>query len=99
MPEISSLVSSKYIFALQSEKHTISFDDIDKIYLICFTAQNSTSYVTRELEMANKRKKEPFKINGIIYLIIGLAATSVLLIILYLNTHLLEKCHVRNRTF
>lgn len=44
------------------------------------------------LTVFSKREEEPFKINGVVYSIMGLAATSVLLIILYLCTHLLEKC-------
>lgn len=40
----------------------------------------------------SKREEEPLKINGVVYSIIGLVATSVLFIILYLCTHILEKC-------
>lgn len=40
----------------------------------------------------SKREEEPFKIKGVVFSIIGLAETSVLLIILYFGTHILEKC-------
>uniref|UniRef100_A0A8W8M824 Uncharacterized protein n=1 Tax=Magallana gigas TaxID=29159 RepID=A0A8W8M824_MAGGI len=40
----------------------------------------------------SKREEEPLEINGVVYSIIGLVATSVLFIILYLCTHILEKC-------
>lgn len=39
-----------------------------------------------------------FESNAVKYSIIGLAVTSVLLFIIYLYTHLLEKCQVRNKT-
>lgn len=39
------------------------------------------------------------KINGVVYSLIGLVATSVLFIILYLCTHILEKCEVQNYIF
>lgn len=40
----------------------------------------------------SKREEEPLEINGVVYSIAGLVATSVLIIILYLCTHILEKC-------
>lgn len=39
-----------------------------------------------------------FESNAVKYSIIGLAVMSVLLFIIYLYTHLLEKCQVRNQT-
>lgn len=47
----------------------------------------------------SKRKDEPFKINGVVYSIIGLVATSVLFMILYLCTHILDKCSVHFDVF
>lgn len=44
------------------------------------------------MTVIRKREEEPLEINGVVYSIIGLVATSVLFIILYLCTHLLEKC-------
>lgn len=46
----------------------------------------------------NQIKEESFNSNAAKYSIIGLAVTSVLLIIIYIYTHLLEKCQVRNQT-
>eukprot|EP00105_Crassostrea_gigas_P043211 XP_019927359.1 PREDICTED: uncharacterized protein LOC105339294 [Crassostrea gigas] len=50
----------------------------------------TTDYLD-ELTLLSEKEKEPFKTNGVVYSIIGLAAISVLLIILYLCSHLLEK--------
>lgn len=48
------------------------------------------------MTVISKGKEEPLKINGVVYTIIGLAAISVLLIIVYLCTHMLEKCIVQD---
>lgn len=46
------------------------------------------------LTIINKREEKPFndKLDGFVFSIIGLVVASVLLIILYICTHLLEKC-------
>lgn len=45
----------------------------------------------------SKREEEPLRISGVMYLIIGLVATSVLFIILYLCTHVLENANCKIR--
>lgn len=47
----------------------------------------------------SKREEEPLEINGVVYSIIGLVATSVLFIIVYLCTHILEKCFLQKDLF
>lgn len=59
-----------------------------------FTANVTTTDYLDELTLLSEKEKEPFKTNGVVYSIIGLAAISVLLIILYLCSHLLEKYSV-----
>lgn len=64
-----------------------------KSYQTLFTANvTTTDYLDEFVPVISKKEEKSFKINGAVYSIIGLAATSVLLIILYLCTHLLEKC-------
>lgn len=46
----------------------------------------------------NQTEEESFNLNAAKYAIIGLAVMSVLLFIIYIYTHLLEKCQVRNQT-
>lgn len=43
----------------------------------------------------SKREEEPLRISGVMYLIIGLVATSVLFIMLYLCTHVLENANCK----
>lgn len=45
----------------------------------------------------SKREEEPLRISGVMYLIIGLVAISVLFIILYLCTHVLENANCKIR--
>uniref|UniRef100_A0A8W8MCS8 Uncharacterized protein n=1 Tax=Magallana gigas TaxID=29159 RepID=A0A8W8MCS8_MAGGI len=45
-----------------------------------------------EMTVIGKRETEPLKINVVVYSIIGLVATSVLFIVLYFCTQLMEKC-------
>lgn len=51
-------------------------------------ADNMDGFVT----VISKREEELLEINGVVYSMIGLVATSVLFIILYLCTHILDKC-------
>lgn len=46
----------------------------------------------------NQTEEASFNSNAAKYAIIGLAVTSVLLFNIYIYTHLLEKCQVRNQT-
>lgn len=64
-----------------------------------FTANLPPTDVLAEVvTVSSRREEEPFRFNGVVYLIFGLAAISVLLIIVYLFTHLAEKCNVQNKT-
>lgn len=47
--------------------------------------------------LISKREEEPLRISGVMYLIIGLVATSVLFIILHLCTHVLENANCKIR--
>lgn len=44
------------------------------------------------MTVIGKRDEEPLKFNVVVNSIIGLVATSVLFIVLYICTHLMEKC-------
>lgn len=45
----------------------------------------------------SKKKEEPLRNSGVMYLIVGLVASSVLFIILYLCTHVLENANCKIR--
>lgn len=64
-------------------------------YLILFKANDTlTGDKDGFVTVISKREEQALKINGVVYSIIGLVAISVLFIIVYLCTHILEsdKC-------
>lgn len=64
-------------------------------YLNLFKANDTlTGDTDGFVTVISKREEQPLKINGVVYSIIGLVTISVMFIILYLCTHILEsaKC-------
>lgn len=57
MPDISSYVSSRYIFLLQGEKHTISLTTLTKYVKFVLQHKRAPSNATFERKMVNEREK------------------------------------------
>lgn len=89
-----------YIITLFQKPEMFSLKILNIIFNTYFKANDTlTDDMDGFMTVNSRREEEPFKINDVVYSIIGLAATSVLFIILYLCTHILEKCLAQKNFF